>query len=74
MSKIKSRTSSIVDAMDDKALLHEVREIRRQLPRVGVRKLKVMLYQRGHDAGRDRMFGMLKDAGMLISRKRLGKM
>ena len=51
MSKIKSRTSSIVDAMDDTALLHEVREIRRQLPRVGVRKLKVMLYQRGLTRG-----------------------
>ena len=40
--------------MDDTALLHEVREIRRELPRLGVRKLQVMLYQRGHDVGRDR--------------------
>ena len=35
--------------MDDTALLHEVREIRRELPRLGVRKLQVMLYQRGRD-------------------------
>ena len=66
----KSRTSSIVDAMDDTALLHEVREIRRELPRLGVRKLQVMLYQRGHDVGRDRLFDLLREAGMLVSRKR----
>ena len=66
----KSRTSSIVDAMDDTALLHEVREIRRELPRLGVRKLQVMLYQRGHDVGRDSLFDLLREAGMLVSRKR----
>ena len=74
MSKIRSRTSSIVDAIDDKSLLHEVRKIRRQLPRLGVRKLQVMLYQRGHDVGRDRLFDLLREAGILVSRKRLGKM
>ena len=56
--------------MDDTALLHEVREIRRELPRLGVRKLQVMLYQRGHDVGCDRLFDLLREAGMLVSRKR----
>ncbi len=66
----KSRTFSIVDAMDETALLHEVREIRRELPRIGVRKLQVMLYQRGHDVGRDSLFDLLRGAGLLVSRKR----
>ena len=56
--------------MDDTALLHEVREIRRELPRLGVRKLQVLLYQRGHDVGRDRLFDLLREAGMLVSRRR----
>ena len=51
--------------MDDTALLNEVRGLRREMPRVGVRKLKVLLYQRGHDVGRDRLFSLLKEAGML---------
>ena len=59
-----------MDAMDDTALLHEVREIRRELPRLGVRKLQVLLYQRGHDVGRDRLFDLLREAGMLVSRRR----
>ena len=66
----KSRSAVAVEAMDDTALLNEVRGLRREMPRVGVRKLKVLLYQRGHDVGRDRLFFLLKEAGMLVSRKR----
>ena len=66
----KSRSSMAVEAMDDTALLSEIRGLRREMPRIGVRKLKVLLYQRGHDVGRDRLFSLLKDAGMLVSRKR----
>ena len=32
--------------------------------------LSGLLYQRGHDVGRDRLFDLLREAGMLVSRRR----
>jgi len=38
------------------------------MPRLGVRKLQVMLSDNGHDIGRDRLFSILRDSGMLVKR------
>ena len=56
--------------MDDTAIVNEVRLIREDMPRLGVRKLQVLLRENGHDIGRDRLFGLLRDSGMLVKRHR----
>lgn len=40
------------------------------MPRLGVRKLVVMLQDNGHDISRDRLFNILRDSGMLVKRRR----
>ena len=42
--------------------------IRRDMPRLGVRKLQVILSDGGHDVGRDKLFAILRDSGMLVRR------
>jgi putative transposase len=51
-------------------ILAAVREIRRGLPRLGVRKIHYLLPQFGISAGRDQLFDLLKRFGMLIDRRR----
>lgn len=50
-------------------MLSEVRLIREDLPRCGVRKLQVILNERGHAIGRDRLFNVLRGSGMLVQRR-----
>ena len=50
-------------------MLNEVREIREDMPRCGVRKLQILLEERGHKIGRDRLFDLLRSCGMLVVRK-----
>ena len=47
-----------------------MRFIREDMPRLGVRKLVVMLQDNGHDISRDRLFNILRDSGMLVKRRR----
>jgi transposase InsO family protein len=47
-----------------------VRLIREDLPRLGGRKLLILLQKDGHDIGRDRLFDLLRDSGMLVKRHR----
>jgi len=58
-------------------LLQEVTQIRQRQPRVGCRKLQVMLqgfaHQHSIEAGRDKLFGILRNAGLLIRRRRSKK-
>ena len=46
-----------------------MRLIREELPGCGVRKLQVILDGRGHRIGRDRLFTVLRDSGMLVQRR-----
>ena len=39
------------------------------MPRLGVRKLQVILQENGHDISRDRLFNLLRDSGMLVQRR-----
>lgn len=57
------------EEIDATALLGEVREIRKEMPRCGVRKIQVLLEDRGHRIGRDRLFALLRSSGMLVHRK-----
>ena len=47
-----------------------MRLIREDLPRLGVRKLLILLQKDGHDISRDRLFNLLRDSGMLVKRHR----
>jgi transposase InsO family protein len=58
-----------------KALVFErakrsVLDLRRQMPRLGTRKLHYLLEQNKIKVGRDRLFDWLRDQGLLIYRKR----
>ncbi|MDT9121157.1 IS3 family transposase, partial [Escherichia coli] len=58
------------DEIDHTALLNEVKEIRREMPRLGARKLQHLLSERGHYMGRDKLFDVLRDSGLLVKRTR----
>ncbi len=58
------------EEIDAAALLGEVREIRKEMPRCGARKMQVLLEDRGHRIGRDRLFALLRSSGMLVQRRR----
>lgn len=57
------------EEIDMTALLNEVRDIRTDMPRCGVRKLQILLEAKGHKIGRDRLFDLLRSCGMLVVRK-----
>ena len=65
----KQRQEHYREEIDTTALLNEVREVRGDMPRCGVRKLQVILEERGHRIGRDRLFEMLRSEGMLVVRR-----
>ena len=52
--------------MDNTAIVNEVKMIRRDMPRLGVRKLRVILADGGHEVSRDKLFDILRDSGMLV--------
>ena len=66
----KQHQVQLREEIDTTAMLNEVREIREDMPRCGVRKLQVLLEERGHKIGRDRLFNLLRSCGMLVVRKR----
>lgn len=39
------------------------------MPRLGVRKLQVKLAENGHDIGRDKLFNLLRESGLLVKCK-----
>lgn len=39
------------------------------MPRLGARKLQIKLAENGHDIGRDRLFNLLRESGLLVKRK-----
>lgn len=47
-----------------------MKAIRREMPALGVRKIQVLLSDSGHAVGRDRLFDILRDSGMLVKHQR----
>lgn len=39
------------------------------MPRLGVRKLRIKLSEKGHEIGRDRLFALLRESGLLLRRR-----
>lgn len=62
----KQGHTAAVEAMEDDAIIAEVRLIRAKLPRAGVRKVWVKLMEMGIHVGRDRLFSIMREAGMLV--------
>ena len=56
----KQRQEHYREEIDTTALLNEVRMVRVDMPRCGVRKLQVILEEKGHNIGRDRLFALLR--------------
>lgn len=65
----KQRQDHYEEEIDTTALLNEVRDVRADMPRCGVRKLQVILEKKGHRIGRDRLFSLLRSEGMLVVRR-----
>jgi len=65
----KQRQEHYREEIDRTALLNEVRDIREDMPRCGVRKLQVILDEHGHRIGRDRLFEIMRSEGMLVTRR-----
>ena len=57
------------EEIDATALLGAVREIRKDMPRCGARKIQTILEEHGHRIGRDRLFSLLRSSGMLVRPK-----
>lgn len=62
------------DNLRDAIVIKRIKEIREQMPRIGTRKLHYMLSDvlQGHglNIGRDKLFDLLSECGMLVRRRR----
>lgn len=56
--------------LEEQVLLNGVRDIRRRQPRVGGRKLHLMLKALGFTVGRDKLFNILRKYNMLVKPKK----
>jgi putative transposase len=65
------------DTLRDAVILKRVKEIRQQMPRIGTRKLYYMLSEilekHGIKIGRDKLFDLLEEYGLLIRRRKRKK-
>ncbi len=59
-------------ALEEHLVLSQVHSIRKRQPRIGCRKLLVKLEEKGIEIGRDALFDMLRDNGLLVRRRRNG--
>ncbi len=59
-------------AIEEHLIMSQVQKIRQRQPRIGGRKLLVMLEQQGVQIGRDALFGLLRSNGLLVRRRRNG--
>ena len=64
----KQGQAHYAEEIDNTAIVNEVRIIRRDMPRLGVRKLQVILAGGGHEVSRDKLFDILRDSGLLVRR------
>ena len=58
--------------MEEHFILSQVQGIRKRQPRIGTRKLLVKLEEIGIEIGRDALFDMLRQNGLLVRRRRNG--
>ena len=65
----KQKHAASSEEIDNTAIISEVRLIRKDMPRLGARKLQVKLAENGHDIGRDKLFNLLRESGLLVKRK-----
>jgi putative transposase len=60
--------------LEEAIIINRVKELRRQMPRLGGRKLQYLLspllVQHGIDIGRDKLFDILADNGLLVRRRK----
>jgi len=65
------------EVLKDAVILRHVQELRRQMPRVGTRKLHYLLglqlADHGINLGRDKLFNILADYGLLVRRRKRRK-
>jgi hypothetical protein len=59
-------------ALEEHFIVSQVHRIRLRQPRIGGRKLLVMLEQQGAEVGRDALFNVLRNNGLLVRRRRNG--
>ena len=59
-------------ALEEHFVLEQVRRIRKRQPRIGGRKLVVKLEDAGVQIGRDALFDILRNNGLLVRRRRNG--
>ncbi len=59
-------------ALEEHLVLSQAHSIRKRQPRIGCRKLLVKLEEKGIEIGRDALFDMLRDNGLLVRRRRNG--
>lgn len=64
----KQQQSVLKEEIDHTAIISEVRAIRQEQPRLGGRKLQIKLEKSGISIGRDALFGLLRESGLLIHR------
>jgi putative transposase len=70
----KQQWSEEDNSIKDAVIIKLVKEIRQQMPRLGTRKLHYMLAEKltlhGITIGRDKLFDLLSDYGLLVRRRR----
>lgn len=70
----KQQQAADEDTLRDSIIIKLVKEIRQQMPRIGARKLHYMLQEKmvlhGIAIGRDKLFDLLSDYGMLVRRRK----
>ena len=66
----KQRRVQYSQAVEEHLLLEGVRKIRKQMPRLGGRKLVVKLVESGFHIGRDKLLSILRANGLLVKRRR----
>lgn len=59
-------------AIEEHLIVSQVQRIRQRQPRIGVRKLLVLLDRKGIQIGRDALFDLLRSHGLLVKRRRNG--
>lgn len=65
----KQKHVTYSEEIDNTAIISEVRLIRKDMPRLGARKLQIKLAETGHEISRDRLFDLLRESGMLVQRR-----
>ena len=66
----KSLSSKRVRDYNSLQIKHAVLEVRAQMPRLGTRKLKFILNKTGTVIGRDKLFDLLREEGLLITKRK----